>query len=168
MTRHIVPVVHGKQVPSLITIQQIWYLCIKMLNFRHSELKDTYGKKELERITIHLDQLVKRGLLVKGRWYAKQWLGFRVVEKLAHAWLDKALQQGCISWDKVLLKLLNVVLLSALAARSGDVARSHLYKGDEALCWQHIELTLSGDKTEGLSVQDLQAKINLKYLKGRK
>ncbi|KAH9223686.1 hypothetical protein DL95DRAFT_453629 [Leptodontidium sp. 2 PMI_412] len=168
MTRHIVPVIVGKQVPSLTTIQSVWYLFIKMLTFRHNNLKDNYGRREMERITVHLDQLVKRGLLVKGRWFKKQWLGFRVVEKLAHAWLGKAILQGCISWDKVLLKLLNVVLLSALAARSGDVARSHLYKGDEALCWQDIELTLSGEETEGLSVQNLRAKVNLKYLKGRK
>ena len=168
MTRHIVPGIRGKSAPSLVTIKGIWYQCISMLNFRHHKLKENYGTHHITRINVHLDQLVKRGLLIKGRWYKKQWFGFRVVEKLSQAWLEKAISEGCVSWDKVLLKLLNVVIMSTLSARAGDIARSHLYKGDEVLCWKDIELTLSSDATMSLSVQNLRARITLRFLKSRK
>jgi len=168
MTRHIVPAIRDKSAPSLVTIQAIWYQCISVLNFRHHDLKENYGKHQIARINVHLDQLVRRGLLIKGRWFKKQWFGFRVIEKLSQVWLETAISQGCISWDKVLLKLLNVVMLSTLAARCGDIARSNFYKGDEVLCWKDIELTLSSDATISPSVQSLTAKIRLRFLKASK
>jgi hypothetical protein len=88
---------------------------------------------------------------------------------MARAWLEKSITDGCSSWDKVLLKLLGLVLMSAVAGRAGDVSRSEGYKGTETLCWGDIELQLSPDlKDRSPSVQDLRGKLTLRFTKYKK
>jgi hypothetical protein len=67
---------------------------------------------------------------------------------MARTWLEKSIADGCSSWDKVLLKLLGLVLMSAVAGRAGDVSRSEGYKGTETLCWGDIKLQLSPNLKE--------------------
>jgi hypothetical protein len=43
---------------------------------------------------------------------------------MARAWLEKSIVDGCSSWDKVLLKLLDLVLTSAVTGRAGNVEGS--------------------------------------------
>lgn len=109
---------------------------------------------------------MQRKLLVRGRWAKRQWLGFVVLEKMARAWVERALIEGCPSWDRVLLRLLGVVLQAACCARSGDIARSQYYDDLECLCWKNVELVLKKDAP--LSVQSLRAKLTLEYTKGFK
>lgn len=116
---------------------------------------------------MHLDQLATQGLLVRGNWRKRQWLGFKVIQRMAHAFLESSLTDGCLMWDRVMLKLLGVVLQSSCASRSGDIARSTLYTGMECLCWKHVELTLT-DREEPLSVQKLSLKFTLEFTKGHK
>lgn len=169
MTRHVKPGLSGKDAPSLTVIQGIWYRLISLLEFRHRDLRDNYKPTDAKHISVHLDQLVKRQLLVKGRWHKKKWLGFLVLEKLACIWIEKGLSAGCLSWDRVILKLLGIILQSSLSARCGDVARSKLYTGMECLCYGDVELTLAPQREqEPLSVQHLSAKFTLRYRKGRK
>ena len=169
MTRRVKSGLIGKHAPSLSVIQGIWYRLIRFLQFHHRDLNDHYGKTEQLRISTHLDQLVKRGLLVKGQWFKKLWLGFLVVKKLATCWIETALADGCLSWDRVLLKLLGNILQSALAARAGDVARSMLYTGCQYLAYEHIELKLESPDMDGpFSVQQLRGRFTLKYRKGKK
>ena len=166
MTRIVKPGVRGKPAPSLTVIYSIWYRVIKLLTFRHSNLKDQYGEHERSRISVHLDQLVKRKLLTKGKWFRKVWLGFLVVQRLAYCWVERALADGCLSWDRVLLKLLSILLQSACAARSGDVGRSKLYTGPQCLCFKDVELVLGSQ--EPVSVQNLSGKVTLRFTKGKK
>ena len=169
MTRHVKPGVAGKHAPSLTVIQGIWFRLIKLLNFRYRDLAANYGSTDVTRINVHLDQLVKRDLLVKGKWFKKQWLGFTMIQQMAQNWLECSLADGCLSWDRVLLKLLSIILQSALTARSGDIARSKRYTGLQCLCYQDIELTLP-PQTEGgkLSVNQLSGKFTLRFRKSRK
>jgi hypothetical protein len=71
--------VGGKSAPSLSTIEGIWSRLISLLELRHRDIKTHYGPHEEERIKVHLDQLVKRGLLIKGLWFKKVWLGFVMI-----------------------------------------------------------------------------------------
>lgn len=80
ITRHIKPNIRGKPVASLSTIQGVWYKLIAMLTFRHADLRANYGPYHVKRIEVHLDQLVQRNLLTKGRWFEKVWLGVRVLQ----------------------------------------------------------------------------------------
>jgi hypothetical protein len=169
MTRHIKSVIPGKSAPSLSSIHSIWHRLICLLVFRHQEIKTRYGPHGVKRIEVRLDQLVKKKLLIKGRFHKKQWLGFRVMERMARIWIHESISNGCISWDRVLLKLLSVILMSALAARCGDIGRFYLYKEMECLCWSDVELTLASyDEDRAPSVQDLRAKFALRFLKCRK
>lgn len=87
---------------------------------------------------------------------------------MARTWLEKSLADGCGSWDKVLLKLLSVVLMSAFASRSGDVLQTAGYKEPVAMCWKDAKLVL-GTVRDGLpSVQDLSGTFTLRFTKGQK
>jgi hypothetical protein len=69
----------------------------------------------------------------------------------------------------VLLKLLSIILQSALAARSGEIARSKRYTGMQCVCYKDIELTLN-QQTQGeqLGVDQLSGKFTLRFRKSRK
>jgi len=110
---------------------------------------------------------VSEGRLIKGVWRKKQWLGFKAIERMSQVWLQRALDEGCFSWDHVLLKLLGVILQASCAARAGDIARSPFYKGMECLCWKHVQMTLT-DRRPPLSVQNMTLKLSLDYTKGHK
>jgi hypothetical protein len=85
--------------------------------------------------------------------------------KMARAFIDDAIVNGCRSWDIKILKLLGVVLQCACASRSGDIARSEGYTGLECLLYEDITLALSPG---GSTVQDLRGEVVLKYEKAHK
>jgi len=87
---------------------------------------------------------------------------------MARSWLEKSLADGCGSWDKVLLKLLSIVLMSACAAQAGDILRTGGYEGPIAMCWEDVELVLDPVEDRLPSVQDLRGKFTLRFTKGRK
>ena len=87
---------------------------------------------------------------------------------MAIRWLQTGILEGCMSWDRMLLKLLSIILGVALAARCGDVARSTLYKEGQCLCWKGIQLQLRGGIVGEPSVQDLEGEFTLRFLKGKK
>lgn len=83
---------------------------------------------------------------------------------MSRAWLQAALDDGCISWDVQLHKLLSIVLLSALGCRSGEVALTGRYV-DEYTRWSHIKLKLAAG---GNTVDDLEADVTLCFEKAKK
>ena len=153
--------------PSLSVIKGVWRRLIDLLKFRHEELLTHYTPYWVAHIGTRLDQLAASKQLERGVWRKRQWVGFKVVQKMSQIWLRRALDEGCVSWDRVLLKLLGVLLQASCASRSGDIARSTLYKGFECLCYKHLELGF-GRRREPLSVQDLTLKITIEYAKGHK
>ncbi|KAK5171127.1 uncharacterized protein LTR77_004271 [Saxophila tyrrhenica] len=168
-TRRTVPSLRGKTAPSLSTIMGFWRRLIEVLTFRHRDLKQHYGAFEVTRIKTHLDNLVYRKLLVRGKWRKMQWVGFQVLLRIANSWIEHALNGGCHDWDVVLLKLLGLILMGACGARAGDVARSNHYNGVEYLCWADLEMKLkSTSPQEAPSVQDLTLTVTLEYTKGHK
>jgi hypothetical protein len=61
-----------------------------------------------------INRLIAEGLLIKGRSRTQAWAGQYVVQNMATAWLDHAINHGPISWDVHLLKLCMVVLQSSV------------------------------------------------------
>ena len=59
---------------------------------------------------------------------------------------------------------MSITLMCALCTRSGDIARSQIYKGDEYLQWRHIDLRLH----QGSEFKHFRAQVSLHYLKGHK
>lgn len=81
------------------------------------------------------------------------------------------MEHGCLSWGVVLLKLLSILIVVACAARSGDVARSKVWKGMEYLRYEHVEIRVDPTLYAGdglASVQTLMCKVTLPYTKGFK
>jgi hypothetical protein len=52
-----------------------------------------------------INRLIHEGSLVKGRSSLRAWAGQYVVQKMATAWLDNAINHGTVSWDIHLLAL---------------------------------------------------------------
>jgi hypothetical protein len=122
------------------------------------------SRHESIRIDTVLDTLSKEKKVLRGKWRKSQWLGANLLEKVSRAWLRAALDKGCLSWDVQLHKLLSIVLLSALACRSGEVSLSRGY-ADEYMRWSHIKLKLAAD---GNTVDNLEADVTLSFEKGKK
>lgn len=147
------------------TIRGFWVYTIEYLKFQYRDLKDNYGTYEVTRIETYLDQQVTLGRLTRGVWHKRQWLGFLMVQKMVTSFAEHHLMHGALSWDIVILRMLAVVLQCACNARPGDIARSDQYSGKEALLFRDVELTL---KENGTTVQDVQAKITMRFVKGYK
>lgn len=64
--------------------------------------------------------------------------------------------EGTRSWDKIMLQVLSLVLMTATAVRAGDIARSDMYKGEEYVYWSDVEL-----KATGLEFKDLRMRLSL-------
>jgi hypothetical protein len=75
-----------------------------------------------------LGDLVKEGKLLRGKWSKGQWFGVVLFEKMARARLQTALDNGCLSWDVQISRLLSLSLVVALACRCVEVALSQDYK----------------------------------------
>lgn len=56
-----------------------------------------------------------------------------------------------------MLQVLSLVLMTATAARAGDIARSDMYKGEEYVYWSDVEL-----KATGLEFKDLRMRLSLR------
>ena len=153
----------GKPAPSLSTvitgIQQI----LHHLAFCHKTF--TINKGEMGRIKTALDQHCRNGLLIKGRWRARQWITFQHMDRMLEAFLNKQLVSGCGSWDVVTNQLLAMCFMQALDCRAGEINRSQYYTGNECLTWKDIELRVTGNTP---LVENIEGTITLVYEKGKK
>lgn len=112
-----------------------------------------------------LSDAQKDGLITRGKWQKKTWIGYACLSRLVRAFLTRAIERGTLSWDVIIAKCLSTVLVGALGARSGDVGQSQMYKGDEYLQFSHIQLDVKGDEPV---FANLEMHITLKYTKGFK
>lgn len=88
-----------------------------------------------------------------------------MIHKLAANFMQHNLDQGCLSFDGVIMRILGVVLQCACNSRPGDIALSSWYSGNECLLFEDVELKL---RNGGTTVQDLEGKVTLKFVKGKK
>ena len=151
-----------KAAPQLGTLRRAISSLTEGLIFRYPKFSLTPhdGKK----IDVVLDAFAKEGKLLRGKWRKNQWLGVVVFEKMARAWLLAGLEQGCLSWDVHLHKLLSLTLAVALNARVGDVARTQHYHV-EFMKFGHIQIKLPEG---GATVEDLEAFVTICHEKAKK
>ena len=87
------------------------------------------------------------------------------MRKIITAWYKDTLENGAISWDVTLLKALFLVLIAALAARSGDLNKDN---SDQQLlpfiCWNDITMKL----VDGKDINNLEAKVVIRNEKNYK
>ena len=135
----------------------------RALVFHYKDFKLT--KQDAHRIDAVIQQLLNDGKITKDPVRERLWLGSRIVQQMAVAMLNNAINNGTKSWDVTLSCCLTIVLQSALACRAGDIQRSKHYTGEEYLQWKHITL-----KATGATVQNpkLTMLVTLLYRKGHK
>jgi hypothetical protein len=108
--------------------------------------------------------LISEGVLINGLWEKRRRIGFHTILILGDAFLKSGLEEGCLSWDTLLSKLLSVVLIAACACRSGDAARTSLYTSTKYLAFRDIVLRFgAGDQPNDLSMD-----VTLRAVKGYK
>ncbi|KAI9821003.1 MAG: hypothetical protein M1826_000782 [Phylliscum demangeonii] len=165
IVRHITPKAIDKAVPSAMTIRQGLSIVLQGLEWRHAGFEPS--RQDIRRLDTVLDALRKEGLVTLGQSRPNQWVGLAVLSKLGRSWIQAAIDHGCISWDVQIARLLSIALMSALNCRSGEVARSAGYTGEEFLAWEDVELSWDGDFAEP-NVDRLVARVTLRFEQGRK
>ncbi|KAK0129018.1 hypothetical protein ONS95_000958 [Cadophora gregata] len=125
----------------------------------------TLSKHESVKIDAVVDELAMEGKLERGRRRkANQWVGVAIIEKMCRCWLQAALDEGCLSWDIVIHKVLCVALQTALAARSGDITLSKGYT-TEYMQWSDLVMKLS---EHGDALDDIELTCTLRFEKNKK
>jgi hypothetical protein len=120
-----------------------------------------------------IDELEKNGILTSEPKREKQWVSAYMVKRLVAVHLTDAIETGTRSWDVTVSKALSVVLLAALACRSGEVGHSQYYDNLACLCFKDITIKIDNRDREAQHDNDsvinrLQARVVLRFEKFKK
>lgn len=158
----------GRPAPSKLTIIAGITVILQYGNFTWDDAKDGYrfSRHDRERLQTWMHDATKDGRLVKGTWNPKTWIGFSTLSRMVLKFLQHHHEVGIGNWDIVIARCLAATLVSAVAGRSGDVARTGKYKGMEYLQWRHIKMSLPHGSSP--SFAHIEASITLASVKGYK
>ncbi|THZ41953.1 hypothetical protein D6C88_10247 [Aureobasidium pullulans] len=95
----------------------------------------------------------------------KQWITSNVVFEMLTAMFKDAITKGTPSWSVTIGKDFSLALVSATAARAGDIARSHRYNEDYVLKWKGVVIKVSIDSMRRSS---FRSKITMRHTKAYK
>ncbi|KPM36938.1 hypothetical protein AK830_g9628 [Neonectria ditissima] len=93
------------------------------------------------------------------------WITSDVVRTMCMAMMQDALDNGVLSWDNTISRVMYLCFQTALAARMGDITRSGHYTSDECLSFKDVKIRL---RTMNDGKERLWAVITLRYIKGFK
>ncbi|KAK5172655.1 uncharacterized protein LTR77_002775 [Saxophila tyrrhenica] len=132
-----------------------------------------FGPYDAARVKQSIQQSIDSGILMKGAFRERASLGFATLSRLVRNYLQHVMDRGTGNYDHVINRTLAVVLQSALACRSGDIAVSKGYSDRYCLRFEHVELFLlpppdDEDPTTASSLQHLRAIFTLAYTKCHK
>ncbi|KAK5256924.1 hypothetical protein LTR16_002062 [Cryomyces antarcticus] len=131
------PLAHRQAVSFTYLTSGLLHL-VNTFTFEYKDYRlDSQGRR---RISSLFNKLLADKKLTKDPVREKQWLGCGVVHRLSLALIRDSLTHRTRSWDTTLYKALSLVLMAALSARGGDIARMGDYhnKGSICLCWKHV------------------------------
>lgn len=120
------------------------------------------------RIKTLVDGFVKEGKLTKEPSRELHWVGVSLVKRMVDALFDDAVENGTRSWDVTILRVLSLVLTSALQCRSGDIHKHHRDEDDQPLpfiAYKDVRLKLIDG---GREIHNLEARITIRNEKGHK
>lgn len=138
-----------------------------ILQFQHPVLI-TSNRPFTQRIEDLIQQRLSEGLLIRGRWLPREWIGFTTLRRILETYLCVCLETGTRDWDQPLMMTLALTLQSASCARAGDITRSDGYTRTEFLCFKDVTVKIRPDAQFPPTVQDLEAGFVLRYCKGQK
>jgi hypothetical protein len=161
------PSIKAKPVPSADIVRNALISLSSYGTFTYPEASGyKLTARDGVRLQTWVDDAVKSGRLIKGRWKRRVWLNFTIVSRMTKAWLDHYDKYGTRNWDLIIAKHLSIVLVSSLGMRVGDVTRSSSYHGLEYLKYKDVKLRIEGDGEAKL--ENIRACITLCYTKGKK
>ncbi|KAL1597760.1 hypothetical protein SLS60_008247 [Paraconiothyrium brasiliense] len=117
------------------------------------------------RISSAMNTLLLNGEITRSTKQQKSWVGAFVVAKMIHSVYDTALRNEVLSWDVQLSRVQQLLLLSALSCRNGDINKNRLDRHDlPFLCFGDLTMKLIG----GNELEDLAVMVKLRNTKGTK
>ena len=135
---------------------------IKASAFHFADFKLT--NYDSTRIASVFESMILQGMLTRQRKFDRQWLGAFMVAKMVRALYEESLEGVC-NWDIALAKIQNMVLVSALGCRVGDITKGQRDRHNlPYLCYGDIQMKLIG----GGTVDDLVMVVLLRNNKGCK
>ncbi|KAK9328329.1 hypothetical protein V1520DRAFT_313332 [Lipomyces starkeyi] len=151
IVNHMKPSDHDKPAIQFRTMKEAVVQLVQGLEFKYPHFK--LSRHHAARIDAMLSDLANEGKLLRGRWSKAEWLGTVLFEKMARAWLQTALDQGYLSWNVQISRLLSMSLVVALACRAGEVTVSHGYT-TESLTWRHATNVIRFEKGKNFQTND--------------
>lgn len=150
-------------VPSCNTIKGALKQLISWAQFSFPDFR--ISAHDGQRIKSLLRGLLKEGKLTKEPRRQAQSVGCLLTKLLVETALNDAITNGTANWDITISGVLNLLLLSSLAARSGDLVYNRL--GEHPLpflVYDDIVLRLG----DGDEIEDLVASVKIRNIKGHK
>jgi hypothetical protein len=149
---------------SLSTMKVGLSAVIKTSQFHHSSFR--LGSHEAARIDSLLESLVLQNVLTREMKRERAWLGANIMTKIVHHYIQDCLDNGCLDWDISLVKLQNMVLVTALACRVGDVTKGARDRHKlPYLVYGDIDIKLVRG---GTTIDDLNMMVTLRNEKANK
>lgn len=145
----------SKEVPSFSWLRGGLRRLIVILTFHFAEFK--VSKHDSLRMKTMFQQLLNDGRITREPSRKVQWVGIVLVRRLVTAILHDAIEHGTPNWDKVIQRVLGLLLISALSCRSGDIMTSTRDTQKlPFLCYNDVTIKLvNGDRLENLQAEVL-------------
>lgn len=154
----------SREVPSYAVVRGGLRSLIDGLIFKYPEFSLT--PHEQRRIEASVNSAVSAGGLTKDPLREKLWAGVTIVRRLVTAILTDALNNGVPNWDIIIQRALSIVMMAALASRSGDFTRRSDYNDHELafLAYKDVWMKLVG----GEEITNIQAEVVIRNEKGHR
>ncbi|OBT67032.1 hypothetical protein VE03_04422 [Pseudogymnoascus sp. 23342-1-I1] len=145
----------GPEVPSYSVIRNGLSSLVGSLIFCYADF--TLLLHERRRIDATIQSALSSGRLTKDLKREQQWAGVVIVWKIITAIIQDALNSGVPNWDIPIQRALSILLVAALASRSGDITRRLDYNDPRMgfLSYGDITMKIVGE----IDVTNIQAQI---------
>lgn len=149
--------------PSSRTVLNIMKSLMAVLAFLYPSAINSVELKE--RVHKEIKCAVFDQVLTKEPIFERSWVGSDLITQFVTKTLYDAASNGTRSWSVTIQKALSLVLLSATAARAGDIVLSEGYAA-EYLTWAGVRFVYSSAHSHML--EHLKCNITLGHTKGHK
>ncbi|TIA14576.1 hypothetical protein D6C80_05620 [Aureobasidium pullulans] len=129
----------------------------------YPDFKVTKGHEARVKSIFH--DLREKGSITRKPARERQWITSNVVFEMTTAIFQDAITKGTPSWSVTVGKAFSLAIISATAARAGDIARSHRYNDDYVLKWKDVIIKVSID---ALGRPLFRCKITMRHTKSYK
>ena len=151
-------------VPSYTTIKCALVESIKWEQFQFSTFKLT--AHDGARIKSLLRGFLRHGKLTREPARQKQWVGCVMIRIMVTSALNDAMSNGTANWDITISGVLNMLHLSSLTARSGDLVNSPMERNSPTAFLNYNDIVLK--LVDGKEIVNLVASVTIRNEKGYK